>query len=468
MEKDKVFFKIVIPNYNNMAYIKKCFDSIINQTFQDFKIIIVDDLSTDLSDKFALAYSHKYANKIIYAQLLQKGYAGAARNFGIEYPNLESEYTWFIDSDDWLASDNVLMNMYKKIIHDKFPDILRCSYIDYGKIKRYVKLNSNENDILKDGAAPFKTCIKSKFDIHFIENRSRNNDVIWFMKLMDTIDFNKISSIQSPCCVYNRSSITSCQNNEYTMIKKSYVDADRALVEDLKKLDVKKEKVQQRKLRVLERYANKYKDPISVDELLKYSLVISIDKDRYISMHKLFKTYGFKIFPDILFGSTFKNRSGQFNCKHSHMRAVQYAKSHKWPYILIFEDDAYPCDNILQKLNTYLYALPKDASLIVLGWSHSYMQKFNKPFNKISETAISGSHAYLVFEQAYDRFISYHMNNPNKSADNTVFKTISPSYIIDQPLFIQYTSSKSMNGHVGFAYYGNHKNPPNGFSLVNI
>ena len=63
---EKVFFKIIIPNYNNMAYIKKCLDSILEQTFQDFKIVVVDDLSTDGSDKFCEMYARKYPSKIVF------------------------------------------------------------------------------------------------------------------------------------------------------------------------------------------------------------------------------------------------------------------------------------------------------------------------------------------------------------------------------------------------------------------
>ena len=81
---ENVFFKIIVPNYNNMPYIKKCLDSIINQTFQDFKIIIVDDLSTDESDKFCQMYAKKHSKKIIYHQLSKKGYAGACRNWAID------------------------------------------------------------------------------------------------------------------------------------------------------------------------------------------------------------------------------------------------------------------------------------------------------------------------------------------------------------------------------------------------
>lgn len=45
----KAFFKIVVPNYNNFSCINKCLDSILNQTFQDWFCVVVDDLSTDES-----------------------------------------------------------------------------------------------------------------------------------------------------------------------------------------------------------------------------------------------------------------------------------------------------------------------------------------------------------------------------------------------------------------------------------
>ena len=54
---DEVFFKIVVVNYNNIAYIKRCIESILNQTFKDFKMIVVDDISSDYSDKLAKMYA---------------------------------------------------------------------------------------------------------------------------------------------------------------------------------------------------------------------------------------------------------------------------------------------------------------------------------------------------------------------------------------------------------------------------
>ena len=63
---EKVFFKIIIPNYNNIQFIKECLDSILNQTFTDYKIVIVDDQSTDCSDKVCEVYAKNNPDKIVY------------------------------------------------------------------------------------------------------------------------------------------------------------------------------------------------------------------------------------------------------------------------------------------------------------------------------------------------------------------------------------------------------------------
>lgn len=108
-----MFFKIIVPNYNNYIYIKKCLDSIKEQTFKDYVCIVVDDLSTDDSFKIAQIYANRDPEHFIAIQLKKKGYAGAARNKGLDYP-IDSDYTWFIDSDDWIYDKNVLYTIHKK------------------------------------------------------------------------------------------------------------------------------------------------------------------------------------------------------------------------------------------------------------------------------------------------------------------------------------------------------------------
>lgn len=95
-----------------------------------------------------------------------KGYPGGARNAALQF-DIESEYTWFIDSDDYLYDNNVLDEMYKCILLNKKPDVIRCSYITIendtcGNIKQKLNIEKNNiNYILNSGLAPWKTCHKS-------------------------------------------------------------------------------------------------------------------------------------------------------------------------------------------------------------------------------------------------------------------------------------------------------------------
>lgn len=90
---------VIIPNYNKSAYIKKCLDSIITQSMQDFEIIIIDDASTDNSWEILKNYADIYS----YIQLYKMKYncmQGVCRNIGIDLAR--GKYITFIDSDDYI------------------------------------------------------------------------------------------------------------------------------------------------------------------------------------------------------------------------------------------------------------------------------------------------------------------------------------------------------------------------------
>jgi glycosyltransferase involved in cell wall biosynthesis len=91
----------VVPVYNIENYLKKCLDSLINQTLEDIEIICVNDGSTDNS----LAILEDYASKDKRIKIItqKNGGLSAARNTGLKYIN--GEYTSFIDSDDWIEID---------------------------------------------------------------------------------------------------------------------------------------------------------------------------------------------------------------------------------------------------------------------------------------------------------------------------------------------------------------------------
>lgn len=117
------FFRIIIPNYNNKPYISRCLDSILEQSFQDFHIIVVDDLSTDGSDRICEEYMNKFPEKVTLIRADKKGHEGGCRNIGMEYANVSSDYTYFVDGDDELYGSDALKLMYEQG-KDKQYDII--------------------------------------------------------------------------------------------------------------------------------------------------------------------------------------------------------------------------------------------------------------------------------------------------------------------------------------------------------
>lgn len=114
---------IVIPNFNNEKWLSKCLQSITNQTFQDFEIIFVDDMSTDNSVEEARKYLREQDTLIVNEC---KRYNGGTRNVGIL--KAKGEYIFCIDSDDWLYNNTVFEEINKALVGQ---DILFMSYISH-------------------------------------------------------------------------------------------------------------------------------------------------------------------------------------------------------------------------------------------------------------------------------------------------------------------------------------------------
>lgn len=95
---------VIIPVYKVEAYLAECLDSVVNQTYRDMEIILVDDASPDGCG----AICDRYAAEDLRVRVIHKerncGQA-AARNTGIELAT--GEYLFFADSDDWLAEDTL-------------------------------------------------------------------------------------------------------------------------------------------------------------------------------------------------------------------------------------------------------------------------------------------------------------------------------------------------------------------------
>lgn len=92
-------FSIVIPAYNAEAYLPQCLDSIFEQDYYNYEVIVIDDGSTDGTAALLSTYAEKHHNLHILSQ--ENHGMATARNRGLDIA--QGEYIIFVDSDDWLA-----------------------------------------------------------------------------------------------------------------------------------------------------------------------------------------------------------------------------------------------------------------------------------------------------------------------------------------------------------------------------
>lgn len=201
------FFKIIMPNYNNSEWLEKSIGSVVNQTFDDYGLVFVDDESTDNSVQKAteLIGSHGYV-----IPLTEKHWNGGTRNIGLKH-YLDSEYTLFLDSDDWFISDDILQKLHDFIIDTDKPDCVRLPYTaEYnGNEHLPVMLSDSSPEMLVKSifVACWTKCIKSELIQPFPEN-TLMEDVVQHIDQCDKI--NTVEVFTEPVVMYNRNNSNSC------------------------------------------------------------------------------------------------------------------------------------------------------------------------------------------------------------------------------------------------------------------
>ncbi|MGL5550350.1 MAG: glycosyltransferase family 2 protein [Culicoidibacterales bacterium] len=123
---------VIVPVYNVAQYLPKCLDSIVNQTYRNLEIILVNDGSTDNSLEIIHEYAKKDSRIMVIDQ--ENGGPSEARNNAIE--QLNGQFILFVDSDDTIKPD-YCVNLVDAIVKTN-SDIVCCGYQDiskYGQVK---------------------------------------------------------------------------------------------------------------------------------------------------------------------------------------------------------------------------------------------------------------------------------------------------------------------------------------------
>ena len=201
-----MFFRIIIPNYNNGEWLRKCLNSVMDQTYGNYQIIFVDDMSTDDSVAIAMNYP------VSIVRHDKKLFNGGARNAGLDH-GYSSDYTLFLDSDDWFVDENVLKRMHDRL--EETPvDCLTLPYkclIKKSLFSQELIRNTRKDLVDSVFVACWTKCIRSELIVPFPEN-TLMEDVVQHIAQADVCE--TFDSLDYPCVVWNRNNLNSCSRKE--------------------------------------------------------------------------------------------------------------------------------------------------------------------------------------------------------------------------------------------------------------
>ncbi len=140
-------YSIVLPIYNVEKHLKKAIESVLNQSFENFEMILVNDSSPDGSERICTEYANKDSRIKLINHPENKGLS-AARNTGMEVAT--GEYIWFMDSDDYVECD--LLSRVEDSLKKNRADIvvfgLIEEYFDKKDVYRYSKQQAVEEELI--------------------------------------------------------------------------------------------------------------------------------------------------------------------------------------------------------------------------------------------------------------------------------------------------------------------------------
>ena len=213
VEKKDYKIAIIIPNFNYEHTIEKCLNSILNQTYKNYEIIFVDDMSTDNSVKIARQIATKHFPNLVIKiiELKQKRYNGGARNEGYLYVSEDVDYIYYVDSDDWLIDNYALEKINIKL--QTRPDVLFVGLASYKSGKTttcFIPDYKDKYDAIRGWSGSCGKVIKKELATRqecLYNEGTLKEDKNQHCKIC--INMNSFALLQEPIYVWNRDNYSS-------------------------------------------------------------------------------------------------------------------------------------------------------------------------------------------------------------------------------------------------------------------
>lgn len=286
---------IIIPAYNAEKYIKKCLDSLINQTKEELEIIVINDGSTDDTENIVKSYKDK---RIKYYKNKNQG-IGKTRNFGIE--KATSKYIMFIDSDDYIEKD-ACEKMYNKAENDNL-DIVICDFYkeyDNGNIEE-IHTPNFENSSLKENPDIITEYLCPWAKIYNRKMIEKNN--IKFVEKLKYEDAPFV--IAALCCANKIGKVDECLNYYLIHGNSETTVRDRRCFDILKIIDIIRKYTNDKE------YLNEKINKLTVRIITNYTIQQRMQSDKKIGMEFIDKAFEYlkKEIPDYKNNKYYQNRS---------------------------------------------------------------------------------------------------------------------------------------------------------------
>ncbi len=209
---------VIIPVYNVAKYIARCIDSVLNQSLQDFEVILVNDASTDGSTGIITQYARS-DNRFVIVDNEQNMGPMWARRAG--YVKAKGDYIIFCDSDDYLLPD-ALSTLYRAIVSSG-ADIVASSFVrkmpNADKIIQNKLSYGNDSDSVYRSllagefyhslcAKIFKASLFKNYSYETIVHQTNGEDAMLFYQILRNANRIEVISVPTYCYVFNAFSST--------------------------------------------------------------------------------------------------------------------------------------------------------------------------------------------------------------------------------------------------------------------
>lgn len=183
---------VIMPVYNAEKYLKQAIESVLNQTYTNFELILINDASTDNSKEICREYSKKDSRIVLLENNSENHGPGPTRNIGLE--QMRGEYIYFMDADDWI--EDCLLQCVVNRMQKTNADI-----VQFGVIYERNDGNKSEQYFWRGNNLLTKEEIKDNFFYYWKENRNSLWMHLFRREAVKKIKFENIINGEDVCYI---------------------------------------------------------------------------------------------------------------------------------------------------------------------------------------------------------------------------------------------------------------------------